>query len=817
VIQLQGSHVKSKNIKGKIMKHNLTKKFLLSALTIAISSAAIAAEKQKPNDDKKDALGLERIIVTGVAQKTTVMASSVSVTSFSADQIEVTTPRTTAEAFRSIPGIRSESSGGEGNANIAVRGLPVASGGAKFLQLQEDGLPILQFGDIAFGNADIFLRLDNTMQTIEAIRGGSASTAASNAPGGIINIISKTGYEEGGSVATTFGLDYDTLRTDFEYGGELTDSVLFHIGGFVRQGEGPRRAGYTANKGGQIKANITKEFDSGYIRLYYKHLDDKNIAYLPMPMKADGSSLPGFNSKSDSPQSANFLSTLSLGADGERRRGDVRDGMNPKVDSFGIEASFDLGNDWQVENRFRKSSVSGSFISPFPAQVASSSELANSIAGDNASLVYANGSNAGQTFTGENAMRIHSFDVKMNDFGSIVNDLKLTKTIDDTSITFGYYKALQNIKMSWLWNSYLMEVKGDNAALLDAVAADGSNYSDNGLYAYGVPFWGNCCQRNYDSEYDISAPYLALSSTFDKLTVDASVRYDSGTATGFYAGAVQSQVDMNRDGNISIAEQSVSSIDNANPSVVNYDWNYTSYSLGANYMLENNIAVFARLSSGGRANADRLMFGKIKADGSVAKEDAVDFVDQYEFGVKYRQDSLSVFATAFYAETEEQNFEATTQKFFDRKYQAKGIELESAYFIGDFDFRGSLTWTDAEIAKDALNAAVEGNTPRRQADFVYSLIGRYNFEQGSAGVSLIGTTDAYAQDNNDLKFDGYTQVNLFALYRLSDAFSVSFNVNNMFDVIGITEAEEGSVPDNGIIRARTINGRTSSMTLRYDF
>jgi len=124
----------------------------------------------------------------------------VSVSSVSLAELEVSSPRSSAEAFRIIPGMKVESTGGEGNANIAVRGLPVASGGAKFLQIQEDGLPILQFGDIAFGNADIFLRLDSTVQTIESIRGGSASTAASNAPGGIINVISKTGTSDSGSV-----------------------------------------------------------------------------------------------------------------------------------------------------------------------------------------------------------------------------------------------------------------------------------------------------------------------------------------------------------------------------------------------------------------------------------------------------------------------------------------------------------------------------------------------------------------------------------------------------------------------------------------
>ncbi len=801
------------------MKRATFKTFLLSSLAMAICSNLSAAEAEQTEQTQGDAKGLnfERIMVTGVPRNSTVMASSVSVSSFSSEQLEVTTPRSTAEAFRAIPGVRSESSGGEGNANIAVRGLPVAAGGAKFLQLQEDGLPIMQFGDVAFGNADIFLRLDSTMQTVESIRGGSASTMASNAPGGIINVISKTGGGDTGSIATTFGLDYDTFRTDFEYGGELNDSTYFHIGGFFRQGEGPRDAGFTANNGGQIKANLTKEFDSGYVRLYLKHLDDKAIGYLPMPMYADGSSIPGFDSQTDTPHSAYFLSTLSLGADGELRRGDMRDGMHPQVNAIGFEASFDLGNDWEIENRFRKSSVKGSFLSPFPAEVADGATIAESIAGDGASLSYANGPSAGDSFSGGNIMRIHTFDVQMSDFDSLVNDLKLTKVIEDTSITFGYYKALQNISMSWMWNSYLMELKGDNAALLDVTAADGTSYSDNGLYAYGVPYWGNCCQRNYDTEYDISAPYLAVSSQLGDFLIDASVRHDSGEATGYYAGAVQSSVDMNRDGVISQPEMSVSSIDNANASPVNYDWSYTSWSVGANYMIDENLATFARASHGGRANADRLAFGKINPDGSVAKQDAVDEVDQYELGIKYRHNDFSLFATAFSAETEEQNFEATSQKFFDRVYEAYGVELESTYFIGDFDIRGNLTWTDAEITKDAINPDVVGNTPRRQADLVYSLLARYNFEKGSAGLGFTGTTDAYAQDNNDLEFDGYTQVNAFASYMLSDAMTVSVNINNLFDTTGITEAEEGSVPDNGIIRARTINGRTSSLTLRYEF
>ncbi len=788
--------------------------FTLSALTLAISHSAAAEGKAhtKPAD------GFEKIVVTGVPKRTTIMESSVSVSSIGLEQISVATPRTTAEAFKLIPGVRSESTGGEGNANIAVRGLPVASGGAKFLQLQEDGLPILQFGDIAFGNADIFMRLDNTVESIESIRGGSASTAASDAPGGIINLISKTGENESGSVATTFGLDYDEFRTDFEYGSYLTDDIKFHIGGFVRQGEGPRDTGYTANKGGQLKANITKEFESGYVRLYVKHLDDKTAGYLPMPMYSNGDSISGFDVLSDTPHSVYFTATQGLGGNNQIRRGDMRDGMHPVVDSIGFEANFKLGNDWQIENRSRKSSISGSFMSPFPAEVANSQAIAESIAGTGATLTFANGPKADQAFNQALLMRVHTFEVEMNDFDNIMNDLKLTKSFGtDTSLTFGYFMSSQNINMSWLWNSYLLEVKGDNAALVNVAAADGTAYSENGLYAYGTPYWGNCCQRNYDTEYDTRAPYIAFSTKLGDISVDASVRHDSGKATGTFAGAVTSRVDINRDGTISKSEEQVAAIDLANPNVVNFDWSYTSYSVGANYQMTSSSAIFGRFSEGGRANADRLLFGKVNIDGSVADEDAVDEVTQYEFGIKQKFEQGRLFATLFYAETEEQNFEATSQKFFDRQYEAQGIELEGVYFIGSFDLRGSLTWTDAEIAKDALTPEVEGNTPRRQADFVYSLLGKYNFDQGAIGLSLIGTTDAYAQDNNELKFDGYTQVNAFASYDLTERFNIALNVNNLFDTTGLTEAEEGVIPTNNIIRARSINGRTTSVTLKYRF
>ena len=118
------------------MKKVTYKKLLLSTLAMAICSSLSAAETTNEEEVETKGIDFEKIVVTGsVAKGTTVMASSVSVSSMSEDQIEIASPRSSADAFRNIPGVRAEASGGDGNANLAVRGLPVAAGGAKFMQI----------------------------------------------------------------------------------------------------------------------------------------------------------------------------------------------------------------------------------------------------------------------------------------------------------------------------------------------------------------------------------------------------------------------------------------------------------------------------------------------------------------------------------------------------------------------------------------------------------------------------------------------------------------------------------------------------------
>ncbi len=64
---------------------------------------------------------------------------------------------------------------------------------------------------------------------------------------------------------------------------------------------------------------------------------------------------------------------------------------------------------------------------------------------------------------------------------------------------------------------------------------------------------------------------------------------------------------MNGNGNIDPNEQKVATVGN-NITPVDYDYNIFGYSVGANYSINEKNAVFARISKGGSASADRILF-----------------------------------------------------------------------------------------------------------------------------------------------------------------------------------------------------------------
>ena len=751
----------------------------LAILTMGAAQAQTAAaagqEESKPADSKTgDGLRLDQVVITGTATRASKMKQSLSVSTLDYEQLERTGATNAAELLRAIPGVRSESSGGEGNANITVRGVPLSAGGSRYVQIQEDGLPVLMFGDIAFGTADQFLRADYSIDRLEVVRGGSASTLATNSPGGIVNFISKTGKESGGSIGFNVGLVRKELRLDADYGGKIGPSTSFHIGGFQRVGDGGRPAEFNSASGGQIKGNITQQLDNGYVRLNFKALDDRTPSFLPVPVSSVGGSintLPGID-----PRTAFFITPslqrdTGLNRDNGLTTSNTRDGLHVNSTSVGVEAQLKLGEGWTLDEKFRRSLNSGRFIALFPSDNGKDTAFFNGVL----------------------------FNSSLDDMNNTFNDIKVSKALDlsggKLTLAGGLFSGVQNVAETWFWNTYRMQLTGQNAQVVNAAGQPSS-----APVTPGYETFGGCCVRNWDVQYTQTSPYASIAWEAGPLNVDASIRRDSQKASGY---SIEDAA-TNGDGK---GAAIIPGFDPTTRKLINYRAARTSYSVGANYALNPDLALFARTSDGVSFSADRLLFGN-PLDGSVPI--SLNTVQQHEAGVKWRSGGVSTFVTLFNARTTESNYEVTTQTFTNNKYTASGVELEAAWNLGDFHVSAGATLTRARIS--ASNTASQvGNKPRRQADLVWQLAPSYTFGPIDAGAAIVGTTKSWGDDDNKINMPGYTVVNAFATYQLNSKAQLGLGVNNLFNTLGYTEVEgDGHA-------ARAVNGRSVKATLKYNF
>jgi catecholate siderophore receptor len=757
------------------------------------AQAAPAAEAASaPAAEQADkGLNLDQVVVTGTSRAASKMRSSVSISTLGSEAITNSNAVSAAEVLRSIPGLRSESSGGESNANVGVRGLPISAGGARYIQFQEDGLPVLQFGDIAFATADSWLRVDGTLDRLEVVRGGSASTLATGSPGGIINYLSKTGLEEGGSMSLTKGLDFDQTRYEFGYGGRAGAKTRFYVGGFHRVGDGGRPGAEDVENGGQIRANITHELsNNGFVRLSFKHLDDHTPTFLPTPVRytanGDIEEIPGIDPRRAAFYNAGWPVDLTLTNTNGKAASNIQDGLSAKSDAIGAEFDVDAGGGLRIANKFRWAKNSGQFIGIFPG---------NDVAAAPAGTTIATGAGAGGAYTGDWFQAV-VFNTKVHDVGLVANDLRLSKTFDlggDMRLTGtgGLYTSTQNLKLTWNFNQYALSASGENARLLNVSG-----------FTNGAPGFGGCCMNFQDSKYTTTAPYIIAALDTGPLSADISIRHDKNSAKGVYYQT--------------LAGTPGTTYNLAEPQIIDYDFGRTSYSLGVNFRVTNDLAVFARYSDGAAYLADRITFfnspGLVNGTTPTVPRNEVS---QFEGGVKWRYEGLSLFATLFAAQTDEINVDLTTTpiQVTRTKYDSKGLELEAGYRIGGFSINGGMTITDAKV-KESTNAAIVGKTPKRQAKVVYQLTPAYSVADFTVGASIVGTTkskDDGTAGPVTITLPAFVAVNAFANYQITDNAMVALGVNNLFDTIGYTESNDGRGA------ARSINGRTVKATLKYSF
>ena len=834
----------------------------VAALATAAMFAVPAMAQDAPPADETSEDGLSDIVVTASGGNKTKLNSSVSVTSIDNSVIESMNPSSEAEVFRMIPGIQVPgTSGPGGNSNIAVRGLPVATGGSPFVQIQEDGLPTVLFGDIQFGNNDYWTHYDATVDRVESVRGGGSTTYASQAPGAVINYISDTGNKEGGMVRLSKGINYDQTKVDFRVGGPLGEGLRFSLGGYFKTGRGPLHADFTVSDSFQLKGNLTKEFadGNGYFRLLFKVADTREPNYTGAPALAtlnggafsNVTPFPGFDGRKDSNYSIYNQNFLILNSTGALERVPMS-GITTKATSVGGQFHYEFDSNITVDNNMRWTKMSGGFTAPFQNTsraagiVGSQLTLNGTPYATVGSIRYANGPNAGQLFTGTYVDNNVNVRTNIRDIGSLANDLKLAATFDaggsaKVTARAGFFYMNQKIAMDWHVNKSLREVSGNNPAQLDLYSTTGAKLTQEGISGYNNN-WGNCCARDYDLSYTNTAPYVALELDSDDFNLDGSVRFESVKASG--GGTTGGSEFMVNSNGVSIP--AITS--NGSREVLNYTRSYTSWTGGALYKVSRDTSLFVRASRGGRFNGDRQTFGgKIARDGSLCTSamaaastlgcasdgvtPSVDFVRQYELGLKTRGDGLggryTIELTALKGSFKQSTFELSATRcpggaggcVIDARYKSYGLEFYGTYRSGGFSLVSNATYTKA--TRSSVDSS--GNpTPFTRAPYMPNLIYtvQASYDVGEAvtfGVNATGQTNVI--DDAGRSYPGGVILGVdFAVRPLAnlELGVQGYNVFNRYDLRGSGNVVDLSVSPAVIGNAPAL-GQTWTASIKYSF
>jgi iron complex outermembrane receptor protein len=762
------------------MNLQLTK--LASAMLITLLPVTMAQAQQQAEDSSKVAAAkktaeesqIEQIVVTGKASGISGLRvdASYAITNVSAESIEKMNPKSTAELFTLVPGVWSESSGGVSGANVFVRGFP-GGGDAPFLTVQMQGVPIFPPPTLSFLENSSMFRLDETVDFMEALRGGSTPVISNGQPGLTTNFILKEGSEETEGLVKLSTSDYGLQRMDAVVSGELADDLYFMMGGYVSSSQGIRDAGFNSEEGHQFTLNITKDLDNGSINLYTRQTDDHGVWYLPTPLN-----VAGVDNTYTQIGPNNRQATIQFGPDGESRSVDFGDGRGWKGSVSGGSVDLDLNDDWKLLYRFNYTQGDANTLGLVPEAGA----VALSTVADNG--INATGATTGTLYDGDTMVQQIGRWVVEKELDSFTNDLAVTKTADSAKYTVGVYSTAFSVKDWWsIGNQAWHVVESGGEALT------GINCNDN----------QDSCSWNYDidatGDGTTRALYAAVEVALnEQWTVDLGLRNENHT--------IDYTVDEGLTGQVSKA--------------VSYDESKIAWTAGVNWMWQKNMGVFARVNKGNKMpffDDFRDNYGAFTSGEKLIKE-----VTQFELGYKWAEQNYSFYATSFFNEVEGDTFVRRpgdpVEVMTNRAY---GVELDFNYFTSvGFSLNLNSTLQKAEITESPTN---EGNRAQRQPRWQLRLTPSYGFEPfADTFASVYGTiaavSDRYANNENTVTLAGYTKIDAGVQLELTEQLKTQLSVDNLTDKQGLTEGDpRNPTSPNG----RYILPRSVTLSMTYQF
>lgn len=790
------------------------------------------------------------IVVTGRAAEAPLRDTELSyaVTRIDSAILARSGPVSTADLFKQIPGFWVEATGGEASNNVRSRGIP--TDGYSSVALLEDGLPVQYDGGLGYLNTDQIYRADTTIDRIEAVRGGPSAIFTPNAPGGSINFVTRTGLRAPGYRLEATGGSFGYRRIDGYAGARVAPNLGVSLGGFYRRDDGLRDPGFPADRGGQLRAGI--DYDDGSVRLSFnvKHLDDRVILYLPVPLQfgngGEVQAIPGFDPLLDTLAGPDNVHVPFKTAAGPRDF-DLSQGTHSRITVYTLASRLALGERGAIEvkARLRTGSTLRNGLFPVGRPMTASdyvasvqAQLAAAYPGiastriryaDDGTPFRANANGNGLVVAGN----LLSVWMPMKEF---IGDARLTRSFDvfghhDLALGATYDDA--RLDFDRTMGTVLLEVRGQ-ARRLDLVALDAGNreigaLTDNGFVRYGSLF-DKVRLRSSNLAFYLADEWKIA----QHWRLDLGARWERTRITGDIANNVA--VDLGDP--TTLADDAVLT-PNGSFQPIRRRYSGLSWTLGANFNPVASTGIFARFTSIARLpSATEFNSAPNRTD------EAVVPITMAEAGLILRHHRWNLSAIAYrtyFARLPfaDHRFDPATNSYVDRTSIADtattGIELAGhAELLGPLHLDVQATVQDPRyrnfsyvdlVAGLPVTRRVTGNQLIRvpqlslRATPSLTLFGdRLRLE-----AEFVRYSARFADIANTQRLPPFSLINLGANAKLGSQLAFSLHVTNLTNTLGLTEGNPraGSFDVGGLgtryFLARPEFGRSVRATLSFSY
>lgn len=784
----------------------------------AAPAGAAAVTRQTP-DPVPQTTEVEDVVVIGTAGGgIRRQDAAFAVTNLTSEAIDQASPASTADLFRLIPGVSAESSGGQNGANVFVRGYP-SGGDAEFVTLQSQGVPFFPPATLSFLENSQLIRIDETLHRVEAVRGGTSSLFSSGQPGLTINFVQREGSDDFAGLAKLSTTDFGEVRADGLISGPLGDDTTFMVGGYYASGPGVRDPQFTAEKGGQITANIRHRFDNGSLMVFGRYLNDHGQWLLPVPVVQDGDKISewsGFDAGTGT--FAGNETRLSVLNDGSTV--DLADGRGADVKHFGANLDLDLSDNVSLRNRtsYLSGAANTSGMVPGGAPPQTAASYAASRGGTLASLTYVNGGGVVPNAASQMVIPVGVWRVE-KDIEAFVNDLAVEWRVGRHKITGGVFYTQYSSDDAWnLGNAQLLTAE-PNARRLNMTIVSTTTSAVQQVTRAG--FAGGSF-FNVNASYDGRDTALYLTDEWtvnDQLTLDAGVRRQKHEIDGTLEN---NTFGVDTDGNPNTLYNNGTAVLNGTFSNLTYDESETSWTVGANYAFTSSLGVFGRYSRGNSFP----FFDNLRDGLRLTRQ-----VDSYEVGIKASYPMVDLYATLF-----RNDFEGLATSVIVSGApiasvggaRATGVEFEGQLRpMDNLRIGVSGTYLDATYQDFFTNAGatdLTGNTVQRQPKWQWRVAPAYEIPVGAEGritvyTALAFTGDRFSDVQNQQQLPSYYKWDAGVTWDVNEQIQVQLTGDNLSDEIGLTEGNPRTLgaQGSGVILARPILGRSFRLSVGYRF